>query len=358
MKTRYLILLHALVWWSMVVYDMQELLAIPHLNLPAHFTMGRLLYVAILAIGYISLRLIPFYGMTSVVMPLIFKAHQYWRGSLAALVLAVLIVVARYLLEFWLFKPLLQWDNYNRNENFTWYWFCTNCLLYNLNFIFWGVIYFFVYEWYQNLHRQKDLENAKTNAELAFLKSQINPHFLFNTINDIYALAYARSDQTCQALLKLSGLLRYMLHESQPMLVPLSKEWNYLQDFMELQRIGFKDQVQIRCSAEGDLESLNIPPLILIPFVENAFKHGELRDQNHPIEVSCSTKSGHFLFECTNKIRNQQKDKFGGIGLQNVKRRLSLLYPDQHELKIEVRGELFICSLALFSVANQTFTHA
>ncbi len=170
---------------------------------------------------------------------------------------------------------------------------------------------------------------------MAFLKSQINPHFLFNSLNNIYSLAYQKSDATPDAILKLSEIMRYMLYESNENLVSLEKEIIYLRSFIELQKLRFKENAQVILEVEGQVHQQHILPFILISFVENAFKHGLATDPENPIHINISVFEDKLLFTIKNKKSNLNKDQTGGIGMVNVKRRLDLIYPNQYKLTIE-----------------------
>jgi two-component system, LytTR family, sensor kinase len=347
MKKQYIVSLHILVWLLFIAGDALSLIRIPDLIISGWWSAHREVLFTIISAIYLITSAIALYGVAKIILPLIFKKRQYLWGILSVLGLCVVLVLSRYIIEFWVLKPYFGWDNYSKNTNFNWSWYVSNCLLFNLRYVIWGVVYFFIVEWYDTTNRQKALEREKTNAELAFLKSQINPHFLFNTINDIYALAYVKDDNAPTALLKLSGMLRYMLHESNTNFVPLEKELDYVKDFIDLQNIGFKGNTNIHFYTEGDISKPQIAPMLLIPFVENAFKHGDFNNSSQPIEVVCHFQNQQITFQCKNVVGRQQKDVLGGIGLQNVRRRLELLYPHKHQLDIVQAEGLFKCTLIL-----------
>jgi hypothetical protein len=172
----------------------------------------------------------------------------------------------------------------------------------------------------------------KSEADLQFLRSQINPHFLFNSLNNIYSLVYQGSGQALTAIAGLSDLLRYMLYDAAEK-VPLATEMDYINKYISLQQLRFEYPVVVDMKVEGTMDGVLIPPLLLIPFVENAFKHGDLQQASLSIILKCDGKK--ISFYCTNRKGQQQKDPGGGIGMENVKRRLSLLYPDKHVFLVE-----------------------
>lgn len=193
-------------------------------------------------------------------------------------------------------------------------------------------------EWAKNERRNREMENDKLSSELTFLKSQVNPHFLFNTLNNIYSLAYRKSDDTPTAIVKLSQLMRYMLYESNDRLVGLAREVEYLKNYIDLQRMRFSDTVQIAFSTAGDIDDKMIEPMLFIHFVENAFKFAANHTSEPIIRIWLQSESDHLYFKVENNfdlsdpLHTQPGNS--GIGLQNVTRRLALLYPDRHQLII------------------------
>jgi LytS/YehU family sensor histidine kinase len=185
--------------------------------------------------------------------------------------------------------------------------------------------------------RQKEKE-----AELKLLKAQLNPHFLFNTLNNLYGLSVTKSDKLPNLMLKLSDLLRYSLYETKETLVPLNKEISYLENYISLEKIRLEDQTEIEFNKVGDITSKKIAPMLLIVFVENAFKHlGTLKDGKSKVQVSIEVIDTKMTFKCNNTIENivleeesLEKGK-SGIGLQNAKKRLTLIYPERHKLTID-----------------------
>ncbi len=192
----------------------------------------------------------------------------------------------------------------------------------------------FASDWFGNESAQKNLIREKKEMELQFLKSQLNPHFLFNSLNNIYSLAYQKSDKTADAILKLSEIMRYMIYESNDSWVSLSKEIEYVQSFIELQKLRFKDGAAVEFTQNGEIDNQQIVPLILISFVENAFKHGVANDPENPIKINIIANQKILHFSVSNKKNSYNKDQMGGIGLYNVERRLQLLYPDRYKLNI------------------------
>lgn len=182
------------------------------------------------------------------------------------------------------------------------------------------------------------LKNENLDTEMKFLRSQINPHFLFNSINNIYTLTVIKSDAAPENLLKLSGMLRYMLYECNADKVPLKKEIDYIRNYIDLMMLKDSKGLNVTTDIEKDTSNLKIAPLLLIPFIENAFKHSKIEDTEKSwIKIKLKTDGKHLFFESLNNIPEGHfaKDKAGGIGLKNVKRRLEIIYPEKHQLIID-----------------------
>lgn len=198
------------------------------------------------------------------------------------------------------------------------------------------------------LTQQTQEEHLKT--ELSFLRSQINPHFIFNILNNLVALERLKSDELGPTILKLSSLMQYMLYDTDEDKVGLTKEVEYLQSYIDLQRQRFGGKVNIFASLDAPEGFYEIEPMLLIPFVENAFKHGVGIIEKPTIEISLHVQDNVLYFSVGNKFNDlypEAKDKTSGIGLTNVKRRLNLLYGDQHTLRIKKHQDWFTVSLTL-----------
>lgn len=197
-------------------------------------------------------------------------------------------------------------------------------------------------------NRWKQAEQEKLNAELSYLKAQINPHFLFNTLNSIYSLSIQKSDHTPSAIVKLSSMMRYVVSESSRDFVSLEKELNYIRNYIELQQLRFGDAIQLLFFVDGSSGAKRIAPLILIPFVENAFKHGINAEEISKIKVSIEVDNHELRLEVYNKKVVVRKDEEkSGLGIENTRNRLQLLYPDRHILSITDAKEDFSVLLTI-----------
>ena len=184
-------------------------------------------------------------------------------------------------------------------------------------------------------------------SELAFLKSQINPHFLYNTLNYIYSLAIPVSDKMAAAVLRLSDLMRYTLTESADGMVGVEKEVDYLESYIELFRMRFDPHFYVSFHTEGINGQQRVAALLLIPFVENAFKHGVVNDPQHPVEILLNITGKTLSLTVKNKISNNQKDRSSGVGLVNIQRRLELIYPGKYMLNIEKQDQIYQTGLTI-----------
>lgn len=209
----------------------------------------------------------------------------------------------------------------------------------------------FVEDYFELEARSRELKNRQLTSELRFLKAQINPHFLFNTLNNLYYLAVNQSGQTPEVIAKLSGMMRYMIHESNAEKVALGKEIEYMENYLDLERLRLNEEVPITFEVNGDVAGARITPLILISFLENAFKHGIGNNgENSWITVSLNVAAGTLYYRVANSIVCQADKtvrEASGIGLANVRRRLELSYPGNYRLEEIEDGERYSVHLKI-----------
>ena len=207
-----------------------------------------------------------------------------------------------------------------------------------------------------NTIRKEQLEKQAVEAELYYLKSQINPHFLFNTLNNIHTLVYKQAPAAPEAVMQLASLMRYMIYESNAPTVPLTKEMEYLQDYVSLQQLRYKQGPVVDLKIEGEPETCYIAPLLFIHFLENAYKHSPARLNPGDLKVRVEVKEDILTFSVQNPIGKSSAtalEEPGGIGLPNVRKRLALLYPGRHTLEIHSSGEKFTVLLKIHSLQLQ-----
>jgi hypothetical protein len=203
-------------------------------------------------------------------------------------------------------------------------------------------------QWMVDVQKISELEQANMNAELEQLKNQINPHFLFNTLNNANVLTKKDPDKASQVLMKLSDLLRYQLYDSTREKVFLTSDIHFLEDFLNLEKIR-RDRFDFVISKEGNLNGVQIPPLLFISFVENAVKHNNDSEKASYVNLEFKVYNDELVFKCINSkpILKAVKSDSGGLGLANIKRRLELLFPSSHLLKIEDNETIFCVTLSI-----------
>ncbi len=206
--------------------------------------------------------------------------------------------------------------------------------------------------WYKNQQLKNELEKKNRNSELALLRTQLNPHFLFNTLNNIDALITSDQEKASDAVIKLSEIMRFTLYEANTDRISLDKELNYLENYISLQQLRLKNPYFVKFDKSVDCSGKVIAPMLFIPFVENAFKHGLKNIVAPGIEIELSCEKDTLKFEVVNRyslIEEQNKDNTSGIGLANTKKRLELLYPDKHKLEIRKSAGIFKVNLEIYS---------
>ncbi|WP_299821723.1 histidine kinase [uncultured Pontibacter sp.] len=313
---------------------------------------GYLLYtwrfeVLLLTFSQNLLHLVQFYFCYFLVFPIWMKYKQWWVLVLGILSVMFTYIVLRYIIEEVLFLSVFGFSNYT-TITFSYYIF--DNIYWSLPGIFMGGVVWAFESTIQKERENRTLRQEKTQAELSFLKTQINPHFLYNTLNYIYSLAYPVSDKLGNAVIKLSELMRYMLHESKDGKVELQKEVDYLQNYLDIYRLRFEDNFFVHFTLQGHVNGQRVPSLVLIPFVENALKHGVVDDAATPISINLLLQNKELYFEVSNHINKNQKDQTTGIGLPNIRRRLDLIYPGKYELEVQDDGQMYKTVLRLQDV--------
>lgn len=309
-----------------------------------HFPLYNLFFVLIVYIN--SLWLMPVY---------LFRRKYLHYVLLVTLSISVVTICqsiyARYLLQRYPGTDLLDFSpvsfSMRLDSDFLTAYFLTlpSVLLFTIFPALWRLIMQLL-----KVNRQNEIiRQQQTQVELDLLKSQINPHFLFNVLNSIYSLSLKKSDKTPAVVLQLSEILRYMLYETGQSFVSLEKEINVLSDYLQLEKIRISNSSHIQLATDIDNHPYKIAPAILITFAENAIKHGiDSMAGNAYLHITIKAEQGVLYFSCRNnyKKRSGQEMK-GGIGIANVKKRLGLLYPGKHELDIEEDNDIFSISLTI-----------
>jgi len=335
MKRKYKILVHLGFW----IYIINQMLYPLYINKTEDY------YFINLA-ETLALSIIGFYAVY-LSLPILFGFKNKFKSLVAGMVLVVVIAGFRYYAEliFWTYvmhspPKVMEWLAY---------WFSNNLRLAFINGIY-ALLIKLAIDWFESQKLRNELVTQTQASELALLRSQVNPHFLFNTLNNIYSLVYKKSDDAPEAVMKLSAIMRYMLYDATSERVALEKEVEYLQSFIELQNLRLKQKNFVEMNILGAMEGHTIAPMLLIPFVENAFKHGSRNVTKPGIIIHLLVEPGQLHFEVTSYLRKNTGapvDKAGGVGLSNTMRRLQLIYPDKHHLDIIHGDDTFTIKLII-----------
>lgn len=333
--------LHVLFW--MVFVTVGSFIFSYQQNFPYQFYLMNFLV-------HLPLFLLYTYGVIYFLMPVFLlkrKSVLFLTGLIVATCLAAFlrILVSRYV-YFALFIPEILYPKE---------WINTEIFFINVFWIMGPAIVFAMFKYYKNwLNSQtlaKEAERKQLASELQVLKAQLNPHFLFNTFNNLYVLALQKSDKTPEVISKMSDLFHYVLYECNSVEVPVSKEIKLIGDYIQLEELRYAERLSITIQKEIDNPEFLIPPMMLYTFVENCFKHGCSNDPDTPwIKLWFRATDDVFEFEASNSIPKsdcKRKEAEGRVGLANVKRRLELLYPKNHFLEIRKDDCVFHVRLVL-----------
>jgi len=313
-------------------------MALPFLMLDGDDTRHRALFLKILPASLSNVIL--FFLLAEWLGPYLLRRKQVQTFLLTVLGLSVFFLLFQGFLKNWLLMPDNKGVGFHLFRSIIHVFFAAA----------FGTGYALVRHTLGEEKSQQDARQERLRSELSFLRSQISPHFIFNILNSIVYLIRSKSPQAEHATMQLSALMRYMLYESNDTQIPLDKEIGYLSSYIDLQKIRFEEDVEIRLNMNGEVSGQLIEPMLMIPFVENAFKHGVGLIDSPLIDISVSVTEKMLCFTVKNKITPDtpaEKDNSSGIGLQNVRRRLELLYPDAHELDILEDGAWFEARLRI-----------
>jgi two-component system, LytTR family, sensor kinase len=274
---------------------------------------------------------------------LVFKRYSgvkpRWKLFAAIAALLVFQIFFRYLLEEIIFRAVLGYGNYNDKTTFRYY--VLDNIYYASIKIFIGFVFFLLEDTLLNRQHQALLRKEKQQAERSFLQAQMNPHFLFNSLNNIYALAYEQHPQTADAVLKLSEIMRYVTYEKGEQ-TTVQNEMEYVQNMLDLHQLRCDYKLQYRIRVTAAAAASTVMPLLLIPIIENALKHGDLSDPQQPLEINAEKTATALQLRVSNKIAANRTPEPGGIGLNNLSRRLELTYlKEQYSFESRVKDDIF-----------------
>jgi two-component system, LytTR family, sensor kinase len=342
MKSRYKILIHVLFW----IYIINQALFPVYINKIDTKYLQDHIYLKDIFITTL-LNIFVFYTIYYVI-PNFLKFSRKWYVFPFVMLLAVALSAVRLPIEIAYWKYLVKMPASELQFQYEWIW---ATLKYTLIISIYAMLIRFSIDWFESQKYKDELIKERQAGEIALLRSQVNPHFLFNTLNNIYSLVYNKSDEAPEAVMKLSSIMRYMLYDSNTDFVPVIKEVEYLNSFIELQQLRIPQKGFIEIKVTGSMENRTIAPMLLIPFVENAFKHGD-KSYEPGVIIHLDLEPGKLIFAVENYIKpnnHSPMEESGGFGLENIKRRLGLLYPDKHELKINTSEDKYKIELTILN---------
>ena len=291
------------------------------------------------------------YGILYLLFPryLYTERPQYLQLVISILLLMIVTGFFSAMIAKWIVNPIREWFEVSRTTNNLFYGMMAG-LRGATTLAGFGAAIKLAKVWFLKQQAYQQIEHEKVQAELQLLKSQVHPHFLFNTLNNLYALTLRRSEQSPAVVLKLSELLSYMLYECNAAEVSLAKEIAFMKNYIGLEQLRYGDRLDMSLSISGDWENKLIAPLLLIPFVENAFKHGtseQLEQAWMHLDLAVTGDTLKFKLINSREAEPHSEQFSGGIGLQNVQKRLHLLYPERHDLRLIAEDETFMVVLTL-----------
>ena len=290
------------------------------------------------------------YFTVYLLIPKLLLQKRYWPFLFLLLVTAIVFIFMQRIVVYFITYPVIYPDFHVKQPFFGFNYLFSFFNIYVMPAIFASVKFFEF--WYVNQIENRELQKQKLESELKFLKSQIHPHFLFNTLNNLYALTLDKSEQAPEVIVKLSGLLSYMLYDCNAPRVPLEKEIDLLIDYLALEKIRYPNELKVNFDVRGRVAGKMIAPLLLLPFVENGFKHGLSKQIKNPwIDILVDIE-GYLLIFSVENIKSvdgsvDETNYTEGIGLKNVRRRLELIYADKFLLKVKNTENAFSIILQL-----------
>lgn len=340
MKKRNIILIHLLFWFYIINQSLFPL----YIGKLDESVLANNKYLADVCISAI-LNIITFYPVY-LLFPRLLKFKSRAAAILIGLAVIILLSVFRIYAEFYSWNLIILEPGKGMTLETVNMW---NNLRMVIIIGIYAILIRFMISWFESQKLKDELVNQQQASELALMRSQVNPHFLFNTLNNIYSLVYRKSEQAPEAVMKLSSIMRYMLYDSASQTVPLEKEIEYLNSFIELQNLRIKHSDFVSLKIDGKIEGQSIAPMLLISFVENAYKHSS-KIHLPGILIHLSASNGTINFEVMNYLKragSANDEPSGGISLGTIRRRLELIYPGKHKLSISTENEVFKINLEI-----------
>ena len=345
MKKLAVVSLH-IAYWGMYLFVVTLMIAMMNMDNPPHFTLSQFLQVlAFSPLGQAAIipGLIGFYSFYNVIFEKFLSQKKALKFILASIIVAVIAAIATEIIMY--FTPGNQAS-----------WTVGTCIEMGLflafvafiNGMLGSVMKGFI-TWYGDIKVKVELNKKNHEMELELMKAQINPHFLFNTINNIDVLIQKDAVKASEYLNKLSDIMRFMLYEAKSEKIELTKELSYIEKYIELQRIRTTNPNYIQYEVKGNPANILIEPMLFIPFIENAFKHAENKKVENAIQVKLNIDNNTIRFECENAYSNSSdlKPEHSGLGNELIKRRLELLYPKKHTFEVKNENGIYKVTLVI-----------
>lgn len=342
-------LLHVLLWAVVIIFVIRE--DISNANARLQFT-----DIAIYLFSFLCFAIVSYFNIWFLI-PRFFIKKKYFLYSvilLSAITFCgfLLMLVHHFVLNYILTDSIILQKEFDRPFRFMVHMIFSCATM----VVFTSLIYI-IGEWMRTNElalKYKEAEKEKIAAELKALKGQINPHFLFNTLNNLYSLSLEKSDKTPVVIVKLSELMSYILYECKSERVQIKNELEFISNYIELEQFRFEDRLNLSFTHEIDNLSLPIAPLLFIVFIENAFKHGFGSGKNEIlIHLQSKARNVYFCIENSATEANENSSQKKGVGIENAKRRLNILYPNRHELLIKNTGNRFRVELRINTIDNE-----
>jgi len=340
MKMWVKILMHSIFWFYIFAWD-----GIVLMLFTDEKTQALSSYFSPFSISHYILFPSVFYFNYFFILPRFYKKNKIAQAWLGWVLLTMAYIVTRYLVQEVLFFKWFGIRNYFKDTTVGYY--IADNIYYGGLFIVMSVLLWIIDDNYSVQKEKYKLLEERNAAQLSFLRNQVNPHFIFNTLNNIYSLVSSQSDKALPSIEKLSQLMRYMYKDSDAEQVSLQREIDYINSFIELQAIRLSNQQSLHYQLEGSISNQTIAPLLLIPVIENMFKHGVLNNPSKPLQINIAVAGNQLNLSAVNYINHNSKDASSGIGLANVKKRLELLYTAKHTLDIRENEDIYECNLQI-----------
>lgn len=283
------------------------------------------------------------YGNASWLIPSFLKRGKTFLYFTVSIVFIAALVFTRMYLEYVILQPL-----HKTFYGLSWAHFSFDCITLLLAFLF-GALLRVTLNYLALLKQKEELVSRQVASELNLLKAQVQPHFLFNTLNNIYSLSQSGSPHAPVMIAKLSDLMRYFIDDSPKDKIPLSTELEFIENYLELEQIRMLHPLHVDIQVDGEVKDIKIPPMLLMPFIENVFKHGvDKTEQNNVLEANLVARDGRLLYKVVNSLHGENGSCISkGFGLTNLRKRLELLYPGRFEMSARRQDHHFIAELQI-----------